>query len=480
MQSIWNKHTQLPRRKPLETDIQADVCVIGGGMAGILTAYQLQQLGLESVVLEASQVGSGQTKNTTAKITSQHSLIYADMFEKIGREAAQQYANANQKAIEDYHKLIDALAIDCDLENKPAFLYTQANPDILKREAEAARSLGIPAQFTLDVNLPFPVKGALRFDGQAQFSPLKFLKAVSKNLTVYEDTMAEKIDGGRVITRNGATVRAKSIVMATHYPFLNTPGYYFLRMHQERSYVIALEGARDVQGMYLGIDPNGLSLRNSGKYLLIGGGKHRTGENTQGGRYRRLEEQAQLYFSDASEAARWSAQDCITLDGIPYIGRFSPSTPNLFVATGFNKWGMTTSMAAASILAFQIAGIKNENSAVFDPHRFHPAASMENAKTDVAQSVKGLSKGYFGGAKAAANVLTPGHGGVVEYEGEKLGVYKDENGEVFAVSTKCPHLGCQLEWNPDELSWDCPCHGSRFTYRGELIDNPAMEGLDHA
>jgi Rieske Fe-S protein len=284
------------------------------------------------------------------------------------------------------------------------------------------------------------------------------------------------VEGNKVYT-GGGVVTAKHIVFATHYPFVNAPGYYFLRMHQSRSYLLALEGAKRLDGMYLGVDSGGYTLRNSGGLTLFGGGDHRTGENSAGGQYQRLRSAAEKYFPGCREVASWSAQDCITVDSVPYIGRYSESTPDWYVATGFRKWGMTGSMAAARILSGLICREPPSYAEVFSPQRFVLPASAKTLWEEGKQAAKGLSRRIFTLPKEKAEHLPNGHGGVVEFDGEKVGVYKDELGQIFSVPVKCTHLGCQLEWNPDEKSWDCPCHGSRFDFKGNLIDSPAQEDL---
>lgn len=476
MNSIWRTTTKIEPRPALEGDIETEAAVLGGGLAGVLTAHFLQERGVKTVLLEANQLGSGQTGNTTAKVTSQHGLLYQKLIRELGEEGAGQYARANQRSVAAYRTLVEEKNIDCQWEERPAYLYSTAGGELLQEEAHAAWRLGIDAKFTTDTELPFQVKGAVRFAEQAQFHPLKFLEHIARDMTVYEGTRAIKVEGDNVVTDKGK-VKAKHIVFATHFPFVNMPGYYFLRLHQERSYVLALENAQPLDGMYLGVDEAGLSLRTSGELLLLGGGGHRTGENSAGGRYDLLRQAAKTYWPQARETAHWSAQDCMPLDGVPYIGRFSPSAPNWYVATGFQKWGMSSSMAAALILCGLITGKEDPDSAVFAPHRFRLAASAKNLWTDGGKTVKSLARSAFSPPKAAVDELPLGHGGIVESEGVKAGVYKDKEGKVYAVSVCCPHLGCQLEWNSDEKSWDCPCHGSRFDYTGALLDNPAQENL---
>lgn len=475
--SIWQQTTQLPQRQPLPGDLSTETAVIGAGLAGVLIAHRLKRRGISAVVLEAGRIGSGQTKNTTAKITSQHGMVYDALIQNFGAEKARQYAQANEWAIHEYARLIREENIDCDFQLVPACLYSETAGEALKKEAEAAASLGISAHFVTETELPFPVAGAVRFDGQAKFHPLKFLNAISSDLEIYEDTPVYHVEGNEIHTVRG-TVRARQIVFATHFPFLNVPGWYFMRMHQERSYVLALESDWRPEGMYYGVDNDGLSFREAEGLLLLGGGDHRTGENSQGGRYQGLLDRARDLVPGCREAARWSAQDCVTLDGMPYIGQFSADTPHWYVATGFAKWGMSTSMAAAELIAGEIAGDAPAWAEVFSPGRFKLSASAKSLATDTAQAVKGLAREVFSLPRETLEALPKGHGGIVEADGRKVGVYREENGKCHMVQPRCPHLGCQLEWNPDEKSWDCPCHGSRFRYDGALIDNPAQEDLN--
>lgn len=475
MQSIWTNEVRLKNGKQLNGDLSVNTAVIGGGITGLLIAYMLEEKGVKCAVFEANKIAGGQTKNTTAKITSQHGLKYHSLIKHFGISKAKEYANANQKAIDEFERIISDNNIKCDFKRLPSYLYTQQNSDLLKEEAKAARMAGISETLTTNTELPFKIAMALKFENQAQFNPLLFINGIADKLDIYENTMVTDIECNNLVTENGI-VSADNIVIATHFPFINVPGYYFMRMHQERSYVVALKDAGELDGMYYGIDKNGLSFRNSGEYLLLGGGGHRTGENPSGGKYSRLEVAAKHYYPHSREVYRWSAQDCIPLDGVPYIGKYSSSLPDVYVATGFQKWGMSTSMVAAMIISDMITG-KESPYEIFSPQRFKVSAAAKSLMNETGHSVKGLSKSFLSFPDKAAMELPKGHGGVVEYKGKKIGVYKDEEGRVYAVSNKCPHLGCQLEWNPDEKSWDCPCHGSRFDYKGRLIDNPAMKGL---
>lgn len=478
MESIWRETEQLPDRAPLPGNITVDTAVIGGGMAGILIAYELRKRGVEAVVLEADQVGSGQTGNTTAKITSQHGLCYHRLLKRFGESKAREYARKNETAIQEYGNIVRELNIDCMFEPAPAFLYTQQREEELRMECAAARRLGIDAELCKIEGIPVKYANGLRFSSQAQFHPLKFLSAVSRQVPVYEHTLVEQVKKHEILTKRG-TVSARNVVFASHFPFQNFPGFYFARMHQERSYVLALENAQELSGMYYGIDSGGLSMRSVGKQLLLGGGSHRTGKSPQLSAYDTLREKAEELWRGCRVTAAYSAQDCITSDGVPYIGRFSHTRPNWYVATGFGKWGMTGAMVAARQIGEEISGECFQNSSIFFPGRLPVLPAWKNLGKDVLESGKGLLKEilYFPGKEF--DWLPPGQGAVIRYCGKKRGAYKDENGAVYLVSVRCPHLGCQMEWNNDEKSWDCPCHGSRFDFHGNLLDDPAQTDLSH-
>ena len=476
MKSVWSESCKFRKREALNKDIKTDVLVIGAGIAGILTAYMLKQKGREVVVIDAAEIASGNTKNTTAKITSQHDLIYSKLIAEFGEEKARQYAKANELAIKKYKEIIEDKRIECDFEEKPAYVYSLNEVEVLKEEVEAAKNLGIDAEFVQEANLPFKIKGAVKFNNQAQFNPLKFLKGISNELVIYENTRALEIKENLVVT-SGGNITANNIVVATHYPIMNAPGYYFMKMHQERSYVLALENTSEIDGMYIDLNKEGYSFRTYNNLLLLGGISHRTGENEEGGSYDKLRKVAKELYTKAKEKYYWSAQDCMTIDGIPYIGRYSSETPNIYVATGFNKWGMTSSMVSAMIISDMILEKENDFSEIFSPRRFDLSLSINNIANDLIETAKNFiaQKVYI--PSSEIEHIKNGHGGIIEYNGEKVGVYKNKEGKEFFVSTKCTHLGCQLSWNADELTWDCPCHGSRFDYKGRLIGSPATKDL---
>ena len=479
MESLWRSTCPMPAFPPLRGPLAAEAAVVGGGLCGLLTAFALQEAGLETVVLEAERILSGASEGTTAKITAQHGLIYDRLLSQRGEAFARGYAQAQQHALARYAALVRTLDIACQFERKPAFLYATAPSPALERECAACERLGLPVSLTGAAALPFEAAQALRMEDQAQFHPLRFGKALARRLTVYEHTRVTGVHAGLLRTERGE-VRARHIVLCTHFPIRNVPGLYFARMHQARSYVLALDGAPDVGGMWRDASDGGYSLRNAGGLLLLGGAGHRTGRHPVSSSFRLLRDAARTWYPDARETARWSAQDCMTPDGVPYIGRYAESTPDWYVATGYNKWGMSSSMVAACRISDWIAGDAPYAPGIFDPRRFNADTAVEVLQTG-GQALKGLGLQYLTVPETQVGELPEGHGGVVSTETEeKVGVYREPGGCLHAVGTRCPHMGCQVAWNPDEKSWECPCHGSRFDLDGHVIDNPAQEDLPQA
>ena len=427
MDSIWTQTAELPQFTPLDRDLRTDVLVIGGGIAGVLCAYKLAQTGVDYALVEADRIGSGITKDTTAKITSQHGLVYNKLIREFGIETARLYLQANQEALDQFCKLCRETG--CDFEEKDAFVYSRNDRRKIEKEITALEQLGFSASFETELPLPFSIAGAVCFPQQAQFHPLKFLGAIARSLRIFEHTKVLELMPGKALT-TGGTVSAKKIIIATHFPILNKHGGYFVKLYQQRSYVLALESAPDAGGMYIDEQKGGLSFRNHQGLLLLGGGSHRTGKP---GGWQSLEAFARRNYPQAQIVAKWATQDCMSLDGIPYIGQYAKSTPDLYVATGFNKWGMTSSMAAASLLTDLALGRKNPYGSLFSPSR---TVLRPQLAANGLESVLGL--------------LTP-------------------------TAPRCPHMGCALKYNAAEHSWDCPCHGSRFGEDGTLIDNPATD-----
>lgn len=428
--SIWKNETKLPEFPQLKGDIKTDVLIIGGGMAGLMCAYTLQQKGIDYILVEADKICGGVTQNTTAKITSGHSLIYDKLINRFGAERAKLYYKAGEQALEKYRTLCQN--ISCDFEEKDFFIYSLDDRQKLEKEMRALQKIGAKADFMESINLPFKTVGAVRYKNQAQFNPLKFAAAICRDLKIYENTKVLESCGNCYKT-NGGRITAQKVIVATHFPIFNKHGSYFFKMYQHRSYVIAYKSAPILDGMYLDENEKGLSFRNYKDILLLGGGSHRTGK--QGGNYNELSGFAKKHYKNAKEVCRFATQDCMTLDSVPYIGRYSKNTPNLFVITGFNKWGMTSSLIGAELLCDLISERANKYEELFLPSRsiLHPQLAV-NA------------------FESAVNLLTP-------------------------TAPRCPHLGCALKWNSAEHSWDCPCHGSRFSEDGKLLNNPATDDL---
>ena len=430
MNSIWNASVDLKKFDSLKGDLKTDVLIIGGGITGILLASKLQELGVQYALVETDRVCNGVTLNTTAKITSQHSLIYSKIVKEYGKDKAKIYYKSNQEAIEEFRD--KCKKIDCDFEVKDSYVYSLNRSDRINDEMEALNKIGAEFEFEKSVDLPFTVAGAIKFKNQAQFNPLKFVNAIIGDLKIYENTKVLGFDGEAFVTDRGRVFSNKTVV-ATHFPIFNKFGLYPLKLYQERSYVLALKDAKQVDGMYVDENSTGLSFRNYKDMLLLGGGSHRTGK--EGGNWRELTRFKNQFYPTSKEVTRWATQDCMSLDGIPYIGEYSKVAPNIYVATGFNKWGMTSSMVASNLLSDLIMGNLNEYSELYFPSRkiFHPQL-FENI------------------IESTINLITP-------------------------TAPRCPHLGCALKWNPAERSWDCSCHGSRFTEDGKLLDNPATADL---
>lgn len=426
MKSVWSDHSNIPQFPQLHKDIKTEVLIIGGGMCGILCAYFLEQKGIDYVLVEGERIGQGITKNTTAKVTSQHGLIYDKLIKNAGIEKAKMYLQSNENALSKYRELCQN--IKCDFEQKDAYTYSLSDRKQLEDEVKAVNVLGLKAELVDKLPLPFETKGAIKVGNQAQFNPLLFLSEIVKGLKIYENTFIRDIKDHTAIA-DDVKIMANKIIVATHFPLINRHGSYFLKMYQHRSYVIALENAPKVNGMYVDEAQKGMSFRNYEDLLLIGGGDHRTGKS--GGNWKELRDFAKKHYPEATEKYAWATQDCMSLDGIPYIGHYSKQTPQMYVATGFNKWGMTSSMVTAMILSDMVMGKDNEWRQVYSPHR-----SMLKPQL------------FMNGVEAVSNLLTP-------------------------TMKRCPHMGCALKWNKIERTWDCPCHGSRFDNKGQLIDNPA-------
>ncbi len=434
--------------------------------------------------------------NTTGKITSQHGLFYDYLLQSEGSKKAKQYLEANEQAIKNIETIIKQEKIDCDFEKQDAYIFSRNEGGLSKiqKEVEAVKSLGFPAEFTKEIPLPLPIKGAIKFYNQAQFHPVKYAQGLvdsilkTQRVSLYEDTKVVDVKQGKegydIFVENGNQVNAKYVVLATHYPILNSPGYYFLKMYQSLSYVIGVETKEELfEGMYLSSEQPTISFRTAKqgekRILLVGGLDHKTGEKKDlSNNYEELEKIAKQVDPNSKVIYRWCTQDCISLDKIPYIGEFSKLMPNVYIGTGYKKWGMTSSNIAANMIVDKILGKENPYEEVFTSTRLKPIKNYQEMGNMIKEVADGLVIEKIKIPKETITDIPKGEGKIVEVDGRKLGVYQDETGIFFAVKPVCSHLGCELSFNNLEKTWDCPCHGSRFTFEGKSIYDPSIKDLE--
>ncbi len=514
MNSLWlNSIENKTKFNKLEKDISTDVCIIGAGIFGLTCGYYLTKQGYNVVILEKEPyISSKTTGHTTAKITSQHNLIYKYLVDSLGVSMAKQYLYANQTAIENIYKIIEEEKMECDFERQDSYVYTNNSDELekIKLENEAVNSLGFKSEFVTSTPLPFNMLGAIKFPNQAEFNPIKYAyglaNAIIKNSgKIYIDTLVqniEKEDDIFITSCKDYVVRSKYVILATHYPFIDRLGYYFLKMYQSTSYVIAVDiGSKTFDGMYINSEQPTFSYRfinyNSKNLLLVGGADHKTGSKIDlSNAYNILEDEVRKYYPDCKVLYKWNTEDCITLDKIPYIGEFSHFMPNMYIGTGFNKWGMTSSNVAGNIIVDKILGRENEYENVFKATRLHPIKNNVELGNMIKETTNSLVINKFkvpdadldviednsvmSGSKKAGNFekIKNDSGHVLKYNGQTIGIYKDNDGKIFAVNPICTHLGCLLSWNNLDKTWDCPCHGSRFDYKGHQLYNPAIRDLD--
>lgn len=492
-QSYWIDSTPQPEYPVLDKDIKVDIAIIGGGITGISTAYFLHKHGIKIAILEADRILQGTTGHTTAKITSQHGLIYSKL-NKISYLFAQQYANANETAIQMIKKIALENNIECDYISQSAYIYSQQDEyiDMINKEVEMASSLGINATYLEKIPLPIPIKAAVRFDNQAQFHPRKFLIPLANLITnsgcqLFEQSRIVDVEeNGQYIltTGQGKKVKAKKVIIASHYPFYNKTGLYFTRIYTERSYVVAIQ-AKDKYpgGMYITAEDPRRSLRSQisdhGELILVGGERHKTGQGVDTVQhYEALLDFANETFTVKNIPYRWSTQDCMTLDELPYVGQFTSKTPNMYIATGYGKWGMTNSIASGMILSDLIMNQYSPWQDVYNPHRNTITASAKNFVVENLNVAKELISGKTSPLPQDIDIK-PDEGKLIESNGERTGAYRDKQGTLHLVNTTCTHMGCELNWNSAETTWDCPCHGSRFNYEGNVVEGPAISALDN-
>jgi glycine/D-amino acid oxidase-like deaminating enzyme/nitrite reductase/ring-hydroxylating ferredoxin subunit len=474
--------------------VHVDVAVVGAGITGATTAYLLKRAGRSVALLESDRICAGATGYTTAKLTVGHSLVYQELIESLGIETARHYARSNQRAIESVAGIVAEHGLDCDFERASNFVYTEISDSAreIEREAEAARRAGLDAELTTETDLPYPVEAAIRVDHQAQFHPWKYVAALAALVDgdgshVLEQTRATRVETGDPCTVETTTtvVRAGHVVIATQLPFTDR-GLFFAKAHPMKSYAIAARvgGQQAPRGMYISIDQPTRSVRSTrgddGRILIIGGESHRPGEEQDSGvRYRRLEAFLQDRFGLESAEWKWSTHDYVPLDGLPYVGRLRRGEDRVLIATGYAKWGMTKGTLAAEILTDTILGRPTEDAALYDARR-------RNLRQSAARFVKENSRvglAYFRDrmrrrdGREAIDALGPGEGAIARLGRKQVAAYRDDAGALHVLSARCTHLGCIVGWNAADRAWECPCHGSRFTADGTLVQGPATADL---
>lgn len=490
----WMDSTEFPSFSNYSDNMKVDVVIVGGGITGITLAYLLKKEGLKVVILESSKILSATTGHTTAKITAQHDLIYDEFLNKIGNEKTKLYYESNIEALNFIKNTIKENNINCDFIKQDAYIYTNSEDYVQKimNEAKSYELLRIPGEYLESIPISIDIKAALVMKNQAQFHPLKYLNNLLSFINkdeniIYENTQAidiEKSPELKVVTKTGYRISCDNVAICTHYPFYDGMGMYFSRMYALKSYVLgAITENPYPGGMYINAEDPGRSLRytpfNEKNLVIIGGESHKTGQSDIPtlGHYESLKLFGDELFKIKSIPYRWSTQDLVTLDNIPYIGHITDSNPNIYVATGYKQWGMTSGTLAALIIRDSILHNKNPYSELYTPSRFNVDPIIKNfisMNTDVA---KELVKGKITTTDKKPNDLKNDEGSVVFVNGKRLGAYRDEKGELHIVDTTCTHLGCELQWNDAERTWDCPCHGSRFSINGEVIEGPAQNPL---
>ncbi|WEG15017.1 FAD-dependent oxidoreductase [Pullulanibacillus sp. KACC 23026] len=484
----------VPKFDALKEDLNVDVCIVGGGIVGITAAYLLAKEDVSVALIEASRLLGGTTGHTTAKLTTQHGLIYDELIEHIGLTNTRLYLEANIEAISFIREKINQYKIDCDLSEEDAYLYSTSDhyAKKLEKEFKAYQKLDIRSDLLDDIPLGIKVHNALKWPHQYQFHPLRYLKTLLDEFIkdggkVFEETTAVDIKEGKtkteVLTRNGVSIHCQSVLCCSHFPFYEGRGFYFSRLHADRTYLMAVTTDYHYPGgHYLNVDPPKRTIRsaqhNGRPILIIGGESHKTGQGKNTiEHYKAIEAFGKEHFNIKDILFRWSAQDLTSLDKIPYIGSITKGQRHILVATGFRKWGMSNGTAAALLLKDLVLKKDNRFKDVFTPSRFYADPSLKKFLIQNADVAKHLIKGKMGTPSMQLEDLSKDEGGVVTVNGKRRGAYRDKEGNVYIVDTTCTHMGCECNWNQGDRTWDCPCHGSRYSYKGEVIEGPAEKPL---
>lgn len=489
--SIWDDTINSnPKFKKLNENISVDVCVIGGGITGVSIAYYLYKNNINFALLERDKICNNTTKFSTAKITSQHDLVYTDIIKKYGVKYANQYLEANNEAIRNIENIITRESIECDFKKQDSYVFTQDmkySKNIIEEYKNLVKIGFKDVEVLNRVDIPLSTKYAIKFKNQAKFNPKKYTLGLANIIkdNIFENSKVIRIEKNKekyTLHTEKNTIECNKVIITTHFPIKDIPGFHFIKMYQDTSYVVAADiGKENIDGMYISYEEPTISLRTLNlqdkNILFVGGNNVKTGDVIDEDKYTQLENLAKKMYPNCKIINRWNTQDCITLDKIPYIGKFSNFYPNVYIATGFNKWGMTSSNIAANIVVDKILNKKNKYEDVFNSTRLHPIKNIKPLYYNISQTIQSMFINKLKIKKEEIEDIPNNTGKIIKVNNINVGVYKDEKGKIYKINPYCSHLNCLLTFNIQDKTWDCPCHGSRFNIHGNLINGPANEDI---
>jgi len=470
-----------------------DVVIVGGGIVGLTTALLLATSKQRVLLVEGAQIASGVSGFTTAKVTAGHGLMYSRLESDYGEETARRYAEVQSAGLGLVHRLVKEHSIPCDLEVVPNYVAAESEKELesIEREIDAAKRAGLHAGFASGADVPFASTGAVHLPDQVQFHPRRYLLGLARATLAAGGRIVERSavlgvegEGPYVVRTEEGEVHAPTVVVATSYPIVE-PGFFASRIHPWRSYVVAAQLSADdgPTGMFINAgrptrSVRTASLEQGGRLLLVGGEGHRVGQESETEeRYATLERFMRDNFAVGEILYRWSTQDAFSIDGLPFVGRISEKQ-DIFVATGFAGWGMTNGSAAGLLIADAIGGTAPPWGEVLALERRHVrAAAGEFLRENTKMAVQQVAGALRGGGGSPAD-LDPGDAAILDVDGKDVAAHRDAEGVLHAVSATCTHMGCKVSWNSSESSWDCPCHGSRFTPDGAVLHGPALHALE--
>ena len=484
MKSYWLEEYKYEHKNPpMESTV--DILIVGAGMTGLMTAYELSKNNKDIVVVEANKLVHGVSSKTTAKLTTMHNQLYQDIMSYHGFKKAKLYYEAGKEALEYLTNIIEKENIACDLESIDNYIYakTEKGEKKLLKEYSVLRRMGVDIELVDNPNY----KKTLRLKNQYMFHPIKYLMGIIKilkqrNVLIYENHNVVKIkkEDNHYLVKfsNNKEIRANKIIIATHYPFKNPGGLYYSKLYQEKNYLIAFKTKNKIDGMYINSELPVRSLRPHGENIgIMVGSSHKAGTKVNyKKRMKKLRESVYEFDKDAVIINEWTNQDVMSIDSLPFIGKYSRCYPNMYVATAFHTWGMTNSHVAAILLSKEIMGKKSRYKELFNPLRIsHIRSPIESLKI-IGKAINGLIISRIGIPKKQLKDIKDNDGGIIKYKGNHYAVYKGK--EYIFLKPTCTHTYCSLVWNKVEKTFDCKCHGSRFDVYGKVVIGPAIKPLE--